>query len=330
MSLSKVIDRGCSVPCRCAPSQRCRAGQQRTASSPSAAATSAGVAAGAAVKVAFITKFPVAFFTAMEDAAKSYAAQNSGIEISYFSCKTPSDVACQTAQIEDAVARKFQAIVITPMGPEVIPAMTAAADKGLKVVLVDNDLDDFTKKTAVAATDNVKGGQAAGEYLKTVLKPGDTIGLMEGVRGVPALDARIQGVKDALDEHGRQGRHRRRGDQVRLREGRHRGRGPADPRAEPHRDLLRLRRPGDRSGQGRQGEGQAAAGHGLRRPPRRGEGDRGRRHDERRSRSSPGRWPPSACRPRSSAVQGKPVEPFIDTGTELVTTDNAAQFTTFQ
>ena len=30
--------------------------------------------------------------------------------------------------------------------------MAAAADKGLKVVLVDNNLDAFTKKTAVAAT----------------------------------------------------------------------------------------------------------------------------------------------------------------------------------
>ena len=68
------------------------------------------------MKVAFITKFPVAFFTAMEDAAKAYAADNPGVDISYFSCKSPSDVACQTAQIEDAVAKGFQAIVITPMG----------------------------------------------------------------------------------------------------------------------------------------------------------------------------------------------------------------------
>ena len=31
-----------------------------------------------------------------------------------------------------------------------------------------------------------------------------------------------------------------------------------------------------------------------------------------------------------NAVQGKPVDSFIDTGTELVTTDNAAKFLTFQ
>jgi ABC-type sugar transport system substrate-binding protein len=185
-------------------------GSGSASSSPASSATEAGVASSSAasasaagpVKIAFITKFPVAFFTAMDDAAKAFATTTSGVDITYFSCKSPSDVACQTAQIQDAVAKGFQAIVITPMGTEVIPAMNAAADKGLKVVLVDNNLDAFTKKTAVAATDNVKGGKAAGEYLKSVLKPGDTIGLMEGVRGVPALDARIQGVKDALKDSG--------------------------------------------------------------------------------------------------------------------------------
>ena len=96
----------------------------------------------------------------------------------------------------------IHAMVITPMGNDVIPALDAAADTGLVIVLADNDLGDFTKKTSVAATDNVAGGQLAGEYLKSVLKEGDTIGLMEGVRGVPALDARIQGVQDALEGTG--------------------------------------------------------------------------------------------------------------------------------
>ena len=139
----------------------------------------------------------------MSDAAKAYEdANDDAVDISYFECKTPTDVACQTAQIEDAVAQGFQAIVITPMGPEVVPALDAAADSGVKVILVDNDMEDFTKETAVAATDNVKGGEMAGEYLAGELQEGDTIGLMEGVRGVPALDARIEGVKNAMEEIG--------------------------------------------------------------------------------------------------------------------------------
>src|SRR6188474_2416319 len=168
-----------------------------------APATDAPTTEGASpVKVAFVTKFQVEFFTAMEDAAKAYADENEGIDIEYFSCASPADVDCQIAQIEDAVVKGFDAMVITPMGNDVIPALDAAADSGLVIVLADNDLADFTKKTAVAATDNVAGGQRAGEYLKSILKDGDTIGLMEGVRGVPALDARIQGVQDALEGTG--------------------------------------------------------------------------------------------------------------------------------
>lgn len=165
--------------------------------------STSGDTSTSAVKVAFVTKFPVSFFTAMSDAAKAYEdAHDDAVDISYFECKTPTDVACQTAQIEDAVAQKFGAIVITPMGPEVVPALDAAADSGVKVILVDNNMEEFTKETAVAATDNVKGGVMAGEYLATVLKAGDTIGLMEGVRGVPALDARIEGVKSAMEDLG--------------------------------------------------------------------------------------------------------------------------------
>ncbi len=78
----------------------------------------AATAGSGAVKVAFLMKFPVAFYTAMEDSAKAYAAKNSGVAVTYFSCKSPTDVACQTAQIQDAVAKGFQALVITPMGDQ--------------------------------------------------------------------------------------------------------------------------------------------------------------------------------------------------------------------
>ena len=87
------------------------------------------------------------------------------------------------------------------MGEGVIPALQKAQQAGVKIVFVDNTLPGFTPD-AVSATDNVKGGQAAGAYIKTQLKSGDTIGLMEAVKGVPALDARIDGVKKALEGTG--------------------------------------------------------------------------------------------------------------------------------
>jgi simple sugar transport system substrate-binding protein len=295
------------------------------------AATTAGSAAGSGepVKVAFITKFPVAFFTAMEDAAKKYASENPGVDITYFSCKTPADVACQTAQIEDAVTKGFQAMVITPMGTEVIPAMDAAADKGVKVVLADNNLDAFTKKTAVAATDNVKGGQAAGDYLKSVLKSGDSIGLMEGVRGVPALDARIQGVKDALEGTG-----------VKVIVGGAETKCDAAQGATVAEDLLTREPnltaiysacddPAIAAAKVAKDKGKTVLVMGYDGLPDAAKaimaGDM-----KATIAQFPGKMAALGVDAAVRAVRGEQVEPFIDTGTELVTSENADQFLQFQ
>ena len=278
------------------------------------------------VKVAFVTKFPVEFFTAMDDAAKAYATANDGRRrSSYFSCKSPSDVDCQIAQIEDAVAKGFDAIVITPMGTEVIPALDAAADSGVKVVLVDNDLADFTKKTAVAATDNVNGGQLAGEYLE-VGAQGGRHDRPDGGRPRRAGARRPHpGRQGRAGGHRRQGHHRRRRDQVRLGPGRHGRRGPAHPRAEPDRDLLGLRRPGDRRApRSPSDQGKTVLVMGYDGLPDAAkaiiDGDMTATIAQ-----FPGQMAALGVEAAVNAVRGEPVEPFIDTGTELVTTDNAAR-----
>jgi ABC-type sugar transport system substrate-binding protein len=281
------------------------------------------------VKVAFVTKFQVEFFTAMEDAAQAYVDANDGIEIEFFSCASPSDVDCQIAQIEDIVVKGFDALVITPMGNEVIPALDAAADGGLVVVLADNDLADFTKKTAVAATDNVVGGQLAGEYLKSVLTAGDTIGLMEGVRGVPALDARIQGVKDALEGTGVEviiGGAETKCDSAQ-------GATVAEDLLTREPDLTAIYSACDdpaiaaakvAKDQGKQVmvvgyDGLPTAAQAII------DGDMTATIAQ-----FPGQMAALGVEAAVNAVRGNPVEAFIDTGTELVTVDNADRFLTFQ
>ena len=291
--------------------------------------SSSVAAAGGPVKLAFMTKFPVAFFAAMQDAAKAYAAKHPDVSITYFSCKSPADTACQIAQIEDAVAKGFQAIVITPMGVDVVPALDAAAAKGVKIVLADNALDAFKHKSAVAATDNVKGGQAAGAYLKSVLKSGDSIGLMEGVRGVPALDARIQGVKDALKGTG-----------VKIIIGGAETKCDSAQGATVAEDLL-SRQPKLSAIYSACDDPAIAAARVVK--------DKGKKvlivgydglPDAAKAIAAgdmnatiaqfPGRMASLAVEAAVNAVQGKAVTAFIDTGTELVTNKNASKFFQFQ
>lgn len=151
-----------------------------------------------AVKIGFITKFPVPFFATMENAAKDYAAAHPGIELVFGQGASATDIEGQIAQIESMVTQGVKGIALTPVDPTVAAALDKAVAAGVKIVLMDNDIPGWTGRTALATTNNYNAGKIAGGYLKSVLKPGDTMGILEGVPGVPSLDDRVKGMIDGL------------------------------------------------------------------------------------------------------------------------------------
>ena len=151
------------------------------------------------VKIGFITKFPVEFFATMENAAKAYAEANPEVEIIYGQGQSGTDIEGQIALIESMVTQGVQGIALTPVDPSVAPALDRAIADGVKIVLMDNDIPDWDGKTALATTNNYNAGMIAGTYLKSVLKDGDKLGILEGVPGVPALDDRVTGMLKGLE-----------------------------------------------------------------------------------------------------------------------------------
>ena len=183
-------------------------GTAAPSAAPSAAASAAASAAPSAsaanekIKVTLLTKATGGFWDAMIAGAKKYETDHpNDIELTTNACKTNDDTPCQIAEIQDAVTKGAKAIVISPMGVGVTDALNEAQKAGVRIVFVDNTIPGVVPD-AVAATNNVKGGEAAGAYIKSQLKSGDTIGLLEAVRGVPNLDQRIDGVKAALEGTG--------------------------------------------------------------------------------------------------------------------------------
>jgi ABC-type sugar transport system substrate-binding protein len=151
------------------------------------------------IKIGFITKFPVEFFATMENAAKAYAEANPGVEIIFGQGASATDIEGQVALIESMVTQGVQGIAITPADPTVAAALDSAVGAGVKVVLMDNNIPDWANATALATTNNYNAGVIAGQYLATVLHDGDTLGILEGVPGVPALDDRVTGMMSALE-----------------------------------------------------------------------------------------------------------------------------------
>jgi ABC-type sugar transport system substrate-binding protein len=154
------------------------------------------------VKLGLIMKFPVDFYLAMQSAAKEWDEATPGATVETGIGKSATDDQGQIDLIESMVTQGVKGIAITPSSPAVIPALDAAVEKGVKVVLVDNDLPDWDKKSAVVATDNLKGGPLAGQYIAEQLDSGATVAVLEGVPGVPALDDRVSGMEEGLASAG--------------------------------------------------------------------------------------------------------------------------------
>jgi ABC-type sugar transport system substrate-binding protein len=154
------------------------------------------------VQLGLITKFPVDFFLTMEEAAKQWDESTPDATVTTGTGKSATDDAGQIDLIESMVTQGVKGIAITPTSPAVIPALDAAVEQGVKVVLVDNDLPDWDKKSSVVSTDNFKGGQLAGQYIADQLDKGATLAVLEGVPGVPALDDRVKGMEDGLGSSG--------------------------------------------------------------------------------------------------------------------------------
>jgi ABC-type sugar transport system substrate-binding protein len=177
----------------------CGSDDKSTSSTGSAATTQSS---NAPVKLGLITKFPVDFYLAMKSAAQKWDTANQGASVSYGTGKSATDDQGQIDLIQSMVTQGVKGIAITPSSPAVAPALDAAVAKGVKVVLLDNDLPDWNKKSSVVATDNLKGGVLAGQYLAKSLKQGATVAVLEGVPGVPALDDRVKGMEQGLGSSG--------------------------------------------------------------------------------------------------------------------------------
>jgi ABC-type sugar transport system substrate-binding protein len=167
-----------------------------SAAAPSAAAPSA--AAGDKIKIGFITKFPVDFYDIMVDAAKAWAAEHPDVDAVFAQGKSGTDDEGEIAAIESMITQGVNAIAITPTSPNVQTALDKATAAGIKVVLIDNDIPDWTGKSSVVATDNLAGGKLAGTWLKDNLPAGAKLAVLKGRLGNPSLEDRVTGMLETL------------------------------------------------------------------------------------------------------------------------------------
>ena len=172
------------------------------------------------------------------------------------------DAAVQSQQIDDAIAQKFDMIVIVYVNDQaIVPALTRAKAAGIPVVLIVTPLKKEYEElfTSYVGTDHAELGRLAGENMvKGLQAEGKTKAQIVAVTGVAQqlnVQTRIAAFKAVLAKHPgyRAGRRRRRQVEHRPEREDHRRIAGALQRARRRRRRLRhggqpgdRRHPGDR------------------------------------------------------------------------------------
>ena len=131
-------------------------------------------------------------------------AKAEGLAVTTFS--TPFDAALQAQQIDQAVAQKFDMLVVQTVSQKAaVPPLTRAKAAGIPIVTVVVPLvgDDDAIQTAFAGANSVQMGQLAAEGLVKVL--GDrkeaNVAIVSGALEEGLAPLRLEGFKQALSSH---------------------------------------------------------------------------------------------------------------------------------
>lgn len=108
------------------------------------------------------------------------------------------DPTLQKPIVDAVVASKPDALLIAPTDVTAMAApIQAAADAGIKVVLVDTTLEDPSMAVSQISSDNEGGGAAAFDAIKAAHPDGGKVLVVSVDPGISTTDARAKGFEDA-------------------------------------------------------------------------------------------------------------------------------------
>jgi ribose transport system substrate-binding protein len=149
------------------------------------------------------------FFGTMAEGARAHhAAHAADYDLLVNGIKNETDLSEQVSLVEQAIAKRCDAIVIAPADSKaLVPALKRAFAAGIIVINIDNRLDAAAIKDAGLAIpfvgpDNRTGAAAVGRIVATRLSAGAPVAIIEGLTTADNGRQRRLGFEDAIKEAG--------------------------------------------------------------------------------------------------------------------------------
>ena len=146
------------------------------------------------------------FFLTMENGARAHQKEHAA-EYSLLAngIRDETDTSGQIRLVEQMIVARVDALVLAPADSKaLVPVVKKAVDAGILVVNIDNRLDpDALKEKGLnvpfVGPDNRKGARLVGDFVAKSLKPGDAVGIIEGIPTTTNAQLRTAGFKDAAE-----------------------------------------------------------------------------------------------------------------------------------
>ena len=152
------------------------------------------------IEIALVTKaMDSEFWLVMADGAKAAAAARPGVKLSIVAPDREINIDQQVTILEDQTRKGVKALVVSPAGSaQILSALEQATQRGVPVILVDTDAP-FDKKVTYIGTNNRRGGQLAAKGLAEAIGSAHAeVALISGVPGNESQDERALGFIDAV------------------------------------------------------------------------------------------------------------------------------------
>ncbi|MGI6008352.1 MAG: sugar ABC transporter substrate-binding protein [Ruminococcus sp.] len=170
--------------------------------SSDASSEDSGSGSSGDIKVGFVVKSLADQYWILVKAGAEAAAEENGVDLTFIAPNSESDVAKQVENIETLIAAGVDVLCIAPSNDEtVLPALQNAVDAGIKIIAVDTDssLEDKvcfigTGNEAAAKEGALWAGEQVGEGAKAIV--------LRGRLGDATHDAREAGIEAGLEESG--------------------------------------------------------------------------------------------------------------------------------
>ena len=140
------------------------------------------------------------FWASVELGATEKAAEM-GVNVVVVAPPAESDVASQVSQIEDQIAKGVDAIVIAPTDPAALnPVLEQAVEEGIPVLFIDT-LGNLEGATFIG-TNNMEGARLAAGYICDNVEAGSDVAILQGILTQSTGQARSEGGQAGLEDCG--------------------------------------------------------------------------------------------------------------------------------